>query len=113
VIDEMMIHASTRRRYARDEFDIEAADEICRRMSEGKGLRQICRDPALPSRSTVLRWLQDNHDFRQQYAQAREALMDWYQEEILKIAFDDSGDLIIDGDRVMAGHHVVQRAKLK
>ena len=35
--------------------------------------------------------------------------MDWYSEEILKIAFDDSGDLIIDGDR----HHVVQRARLK
>ena len=39
--------------------------------------------------------------------------MDWYQEEILRIAFDDSGDLIIDGDRVMSGHHVVQRARLK
>jgi hypothetical protein len=39
--------------------------------------------------------------------------MDWYQEEILRIAFDDSGDLIIDGDRVMNGHHVVQRARLK
>jgi hypothetical protein len=47
------------------------------------------------------------------YAQAREALMDWYSEEILRIAFDDSGDLIIDGDRVMSGHHVVQRARLK
>ena len=39
--------------------------------------------------------------------------MDWYSEEILRIAFDDSGDLIIDGDRVMSGHHVVQRARLK
>jgi hypothetical protein len=39
--------------------------------------------------------------------------MDWYAEEILRIAFDDSGDLIIDGDRVMSGHHVVQRARLK
>jgi terminase small subunit-like protein len=28
-------------------------------------------------------------------------------------AFDDSGDLIVDGDRVVAGHHVVQRARLK
>jgi hypothetical protein len=37
--------------------------------------------------------------------------MDWYQEEILRIAFDDSGDLIIDGDRVLNGHHVVQRAR--
>jgi hypothetical protein len=39
--------------------------------------------------------------------------MDWYSEEILRIAFDDSGDLILDGDRPIAGHHVVQRARLK
>jgi hypothetical protein len=39
--------------------------------------------------------------------------MDWYAEEILRIGFDDSGDLIVDGDRVVAGHHVVQRARLK
>jgi terminase small subunit-like protein len=39
--------------------------------------------------------------------------VNWYSEEILKIAFDDRGDLIVDGDRVVAGHHVVQRARLK
>jgi hypothetical protein len=39
--------------------------------------------------------------------------MDWYSEEILRIAFDDSGDLILDGERTIAGHHVVQRARLK
>ena len=39
--------------------------------------------------------------------------MDFYAEQILSIAFDDSGDLIIDGDKTIAGHHVVQRARLK
>jgi hypothetical protein len=61
----------------------------------------------------VLRWLQDNSGFRDRYAQAREQLVDWYAEEILRIAFDDSGDLILNGDRPIAGHHVVQRARLK
>src|SRR5262249_35030554 len=56
---------------------------------------------------------QVQHSKTRRYARARESLMDWYAEEILKIAFDDSGDLIIDGDRVMSGHHVVQRARLK
>jgi hypothetical protein len=51
--------------------------------------------------------------FAKRYQYAREALMDWYSEEVIKIAFDDSGDLIVDEDRVVAGHHVVQRARLK
>ena len=112
--DKASTDASTNRgHYAREGYDLEVADEICRRMADGKGLRQICSDPQMPSRTTVLRWLEDNKDFRASYARAREACMDWFAEEILRIAFDDAGDLIIDGDKVMAGHHVVQRAKLK
>jgi hypothetical protein len=67
----------------------------------------------MPDRGTVLKWLSERPEFVRRYAQAREALMDSYSEEILRIAFDDSGDLIIDGDRVMSGHHVFQRARLK
>jgi hypothetical protein len=88
-------------------------EEICRQMAEGKGLRAICAQPGMPARTTVLRWLEEQSSFAKRYQHAREALMDWYSEEILKIAFDDSGDLIVDGDRVVAGHHVVQRARLK
>ena len=56
----------------------------------------------------VLNWLTDRPEFANRYAQACEALMDWYSEEILRIAFDFSGDLIIDGARVMSGHHVLE-----
>ena len=94
-------------------YTFEVSEQICEQMAGGKGLRAICAQDGMPSRPTVLRWLQDNSGFRDRYAQAREALMDWYAEEILKIAFDDSGDLIIDGDRVISGHHVVARARLK
>ena len=94
-------------------YTFEVGEEICHQMAGGKGLRQICSQEGMPDRHTVLRWLDANEGFRARYAQAREALMDWYSEEILRIAFDDSGDLIIDGDRVMSGHHVVQRARLK
>jgi hypothetical protein len=94
-------------------YTFEVSEEICRQMAEGKGLRQICAQEEMPSRPTVLRWIEDNPSFRDRYARARTHCMEWYQEEILRIAFDDSGDLIIDGDRVMSGHHVVQRARLK
>jgi hypothetical protein len=94
-------------------YTFEVSEEICHQMAGGKGLRQICSQEGMPDRHTVLRWLDANEGFRTRYAHAREALMDWYGEEILRIAFDDSGDLIIDGDRIMSGHHVVQRARLK
>jgi hypothetical protein len=94
-------------------YTFEVSEAICQQMAEGKGLRAICAQEGMPHRATVLKWLNDRPDFVSRYAQAREALMDWYAEEILKIAFDDSGDLIIDGDRVVGGHHVVARARLK
>ena len=94
-------------------YTFEKGEEICELMANGKGLRQICSLPEMPDRNTVLRWIDSHAGFRNRYARAREACMDWYSEEILRIAFDDSGDLIIDGDRVMSGHHVVQRARLK
>jgi hypothetical protein len=94
-------------------YTFEVSEAICEQMAGGKGLRQICSQEGMPHRATVLKWLNDRPDFVSRYAQAREALMDWYAEEILKIAFDDSGDLIIDGDRVISGHHVVARARLK
>jgi hypothetical protein len=89
------------------------AAEICERMVRGEGLLKICSDPDMPARTTVYRWLEANAGFRDRYVRAREALMDFYAEQILVISFDDSGDLILDGDRTIAGHHVVQRARLK
>lgn len=94
-------------------FSPDVAEEICTRMAEGKGLRQICALNDMPERRTVLRWLESSSDFRHQYARAREALMDWYSEEILKIAFDDAGDVFIDGEKVVNDHARVQRARLK
>jgi hypothetical protein len=68
-------------RYAREEpvrYSIELAEEICHLMANGKGLRQVGALPGMPSRTSVLRGIEDNHDFRASYARAREHLMDWY-----------------------------------
>lgn len=62
------------------------ADEICRRLYEDsdeegglpESLRQICKDPDMPNRETVRRWLNDENkkDFSGQYAHARELRKD-------------------------------------
>jgi hypothetical protein len=92
-------------------------DAICDRMVNGDGLLKILRDEGMPSRTTVYRWLQNNPDFAKRFTRAREALMDFYAEQILTIAFDESGDVILDqvGDKTkaVANHAKVQRDKLK
>lgn len=95
------------------EFTEEIFTDICERMAMGKGLREICSDPDMPSRSTFLRWVENDTGRQIKYQKAREACMDWYGEEVLKVAFDDSGDTLKDGERTVANHARVQRDRLK
>jgi hypothetical protein len=72
----------------------------------------------MPARQTVYRWLEANEGFRDRYVRAREALMDFYAEQILVIAFDESGDIVVeqapDGrSKTVANHAKVQRDRLK
>ena len=62
------------------------ADSICEQLADGKSLRTICSTQKMPGRSTVLRWLAQNNEFRRQYAHAREQQADALAEEILDIA---------------------------
>lgn len=72
----------------------ELAAEICRRLSEGESLRQLCRDESMPCTSTVLKWAREIPVFSQLYTGAREALLEHWAEEINEIADDGSNDWI-------------------
>ena len=51
----------------------ELAEEICARLSAGKSLKSICRDPGMPPFSTVQGWARTNHcGFTALYNCARE-----------------------------------------
>lgn len=41
-------------------YSREISDRILDRMAEGESLRTICREDAMPNRSTVLRWARDD-----------------------------------------------------
>jgi len=88
---------------------------VCDRMAEGEGLRKICDDPEMPSRTTFLRWVEKDTGRQAKYAAAREALMDWYGEEILEIAWDSSRDTIpaTDNKPARCDTEWVQRSRLK
>lgn len=96
------------------DFTDEIFAAICDRMANGEGLRKICDDPEMPSRQTFLRWIEKDTGRQAKYQAAREALMDWYGEEILTIAWDDSKDTIEGRDgKPLCNHEWIARSRLK
>lgn len=69
----------------RIEFDQKTADNICEQIAEGKSLRRICIQKAMPTKKTVLRWLEENTAFQQQYARARDGQADNYFDELMDL----------------------------
>jgi hypothetical protein len=61
---------------------------ICERMAEGKSLREICEQEGMPAKTNVLKWLDADESgvLRDQYARGRQALADFYADEIVTIA---------------------------
>src|SRR5262249_9086055 len=45
---------------------------ICGRLVEGETLREICRDPGMPAKPTVMRWLTQHEEFRKDCELVRE-----------------------------------------
>lgn len=72
-------------------YNSEVVAVILSRMALGESLVNICKDDGLPSRATVMRWLQeDSHiGFRDNYARAREEQADYYAEQIIEISDEE------------------------
>lgn len=73
------------------EYTQDIAIAICERIAQGDTLRRVCKDPELPSRATVFRWLILHADFEQAYKVALGWRAESRADEIIEIA-DDSGD---------------------
>lgn len=73
-------------------FTEEIGDAICERIALGESVRSICDDEAMPSMSTVFKWLSDNKAFSEQYARAREVQADALFDDIIDIADDGRND---------------------
>ncbi|TIQ96701.1 terminase small subunit protein [Mesorhizobium sp.] len=75
-------------------YSDELANTICEQIAEGRSLRSICLDEAMPAKSTVFAWLADpgRDDFRTKYVHAREAQADVLVDEMTDIADDGTND---------------------
>jgi len=89
-------------------------NQLCTWLEEGKTLRAYCDQDGKPSRSTVMRWLEANEEFRNRYAQARERQADQIFDECLQIADDSTRDTYEDGNgNTRTDWEVVGRSKLR
>ena len=76
----------------------EVRAKILEGIIDGKSLRTIAAEDGMPSVSTIMRWLQDDEEWREQYARAREAGDDAMAEDIQAIA--DRTDLDANDKRI-------------
>jgi len=68
------------------EFTQDIFDALCERLAHGESLRAICKDADMPSTASVMRWVAESAELREQYARARELQAEHYVGEILEIA---------------------------
>lgn len=96
----------------------ELADEIVAWISDGKPLREFCRQQGKPCYATVYNWLDKDREFATRFAGARECGEDVIAQECFEIADDSSNDWIERQDKkgetytAFNAEHV-QRSKLR
>lgn len=99
----------------------EQAVAICERIRKGEWLHKIAGTEGLPPEATLYRWLDDNEDFRELYARAREDRTDRMAAEMLEIADDSAEDTIFvqdsdkdgEGAREVQNHEWINRSRLR
>jgi hypothetical protein len=97
-------------------FTADIAASITVRIMAGESLRAICRDEAMPARSTVHLWVATNASFSDQYARACEIRAEELFDEMFDIADNAENDWMaknsedtgwqVNGDNI-------QRARLR
>ena len=94
-------------------FAQEIADEICRRLSQGEPLAQICRDEHMPAVRTVSDWKKARESFSADFAHAREDGFDQIAAECLDIADETAFDTIITDTGDKPNTEWISRSKLR
>jgi len=64
----------------------EVVEEMLTRHGDGENLRAICRDPFMPSRTTLDRWLDEDEGLAERFARAREKWRSAIEDECIDLA---------------------------
>lgn len=92
----------------------EIAEALVEWISQGKTLRSFCRQPGMPSRSTIDSWRRDRPDFSGRVARARDDGFEELAEQCIEIADDGANDTYTDEEgRQRTDHDVLGRSRLR
>ncbi len=109
------------RRRSRIDWNESLENEIIDRLANGQSLQSICEPDHMPAPSTVLGYVERNASFAERYARAREHQGTVLLDQCLRIADDDSRDIIPAptddngnpiGD-VQVNHAAIQRDRMR
>jgi hypothetical protein len=92
------------------EYSPALAEAICLRLAGGDSLKKICKEPGMPHKDTVIKWVLKNPEFAEMYRFARDVQAELIGDEILDVAGDSSKDRNEDGT---PNHANVQRDRLR
>jgi hypothetical protein len=70
------------------EYTPEIGDTILERLDKFETLRDVCADPGMPDKATVLRWLAQHAEFRDEYAVTPRLQAEALMEETIDIIDD-------------------------
>ena len=96
----------------------EIAAQVCDMIADGMSLREIDRNPDMPAKVTIFKWIGQFPEFANQYAHAKQSQAEHMAEDLLEIVDDGTNDWMertdADGKTayVLNGEHV-QRSKLR
>lgn len=79
---------------------------VTQEMMEGRGLREICRADDMPERHTIMRWLNLDRQFMDDYTAAMLIRADQYFDEAIEIADDGTNDWVATNDPENAGYRI-------
>lgn len=103
------------------EYTPELGKTICERIASGESLNKICKDEAMPARSTVITWAlfwdKENNDlkeFSDKYARARQVQAELLGDGIFDIADDVTGDIVVaENGKETVNYENIARSRLK
>ena len=90
----------------------ELAEEICKRLSEGEPLRQICRDDHMPAWQKVYEWMDKDLHLSGAIARAREAGQDAMAERAYLEMYGEPERILSEGGgRIDSGYVQLVKAR--
>jgi len=81
------------------DFADDLIEELLERTSKGEQLTKLCKDPRMPKRSTVYRWIDEGGEFAGRFRAARARGVHALAEECLVIADEKATDAIQVADK--------------